>query len=278
MSHLVELWLCPLTGFNQNPQQIALTNSWLSEDELRKVTRFRQQDAQTQARLVRGYLRTLLSRYAPLSPSQWIFEYGDKGKPRLCVHQRQQTGLEFNLSHSKDYLLIGITSNKQDSLMLGVDIEHSRENTDIHSIMNHYFSCEEILALQALEPAQQRVRFFDLWALKESYIKATGKGLATSLKDFHFDFSGTKKWGLNIRQTSERVIHASNLDVYKELAIRFVEGKNERQTLDGETVDSMQWQSFLGRIEPNYRFAVTVGGCDSDIHIEMETFSLSNLQ
>ncbi|UXM83599.1 4'-phosphopantetheinyl transferase superfamily protein [Shewanella seohaensis] len=132
-------------------------------------------------------------------PQDWCFEYGAKGKPSLNHEQFLSTGIEFNLSHSGDWLLIALAQDDdkgenantaQPRLGLGVDIERARASTHIYPILNHYFSAIETEGLLALEGEDaQRQRFFDLWALKESYIKATGLGLAQSLKSFGFDLA-----------------------------------------------------------------------------------------
>ena len=80
-----------------------------------------------------------------------VFEYGAKGKPSLTAKLRQQTGLEFNLSHSGDWLLIGVAQfHGVESGLFGVDIEgHGRRRISIQSL-NHYFSPQKLSALLAL--------------------------------------------------------------------------------------------------------------------------------
>ena len=170
--------------------------SMLSEDEYEKVKRFRTETLKQKAFAVRVALRRELSQYCKnnqlpkIKPQDWQFELGEYGKPRLIESQLDKTGIQFNISHSGDYLLIGILHSKWrgSDILLGVDIERERQNTDINAIVGRYFSESEIVGLRKLPENKHRQRFFDLWTLKESYIKATGKGLATRLDAFGFEF------------------------------------------------------------------------------------------
>src|SRR5439155_6644736 len=75
----------------------------------------------------RGGLRWLLSSYTGVPPDALIFQEGDYGKPLVrgtSIHH------EFNVSHSGDYILIGITTGAQ----CGVDIEGSRAGISEQSI------------------------------------------------------------------------------------------------------------------------------------------------
>lgn len=229
--------------------------------------------SQTQALYVRNYLRAILSRYACLSPEEWRFEYGEKGKPSLIEKQQIETGLNFNISHSKEHLLIAVCQKEGKQVQLGVDIEHARSSTNIDSIMKHYFSDTELTDLLELSKEEQRERFFDLWALKESYIKATGKGLATSLRSFSFDFSNLTEQTLPL--------HASDFQPNLQDEIRLHGGIRVYAGVElgaAEQSDiSTTWQCSLGRLDDQYRFAVTLGGVSLPMQLEMKVFSPSQL-
>jgi 4'-phosphopantetheinyl transferase len=198
----VHLYLLPLATINSSQSQQLL--ECLSDDEQAKVARY-QPKSRNNALIVRAGLRHVLSLHSALShgpshtlalhstfsPEQWQFDYGKQGKPELTAEQYAQTGLNFNLSHSGDWLLIAVLQAPAHSkrYALGVDIEHRRDSTNIHTILKRYFAEPEITDLLALDASKQRDRFFDLWALKESYIKACGKGLAMVLASFSFDIN-----------------------------------------------------------------------------------------
>ncbi|MCP3127808.1 4'-phosphopantetheinyl transferase superfamily protein [Shewanella sp. KJ2020] len=250
----VDLFFIPLSDISL--PQTSLAQSWLSDDELAKVVRYRDPKAQMKGLQVRAALRAVLSRYADLSPHEWCFEYGPRGKPSLTASQWQQTGLDFNVSHSGDWLLIGVTKAlKARSVLFGVDIERSRPKTDIYPILNHYFSPQETVALLALaDEASQRQRFFDLWALKESYIKATGLGLAQSLKSFAFELKPFEQLAVESLELScqdaalrQSCGVANLLSVYPNIPL---------QTIDAS---SWYWQTYFGRLTEEYRFAVSLG-------------------
>ncbi|WP_394494278.1 4'-phosphopantetheinyl transferase family protein [Shewanella sp. ENK2] len=167
----IQLFFCPLNTDLLDESSAFIVRSWLPEDEVKKVDRFIQQLSRDQGLMVRGYLRSVLSRFASIEPDEWQFEYGEKGKPRLTAEQFADTGLQFNLSHSGDWLLIGVVKTngaiqQQGEIELGVDIERRRETTNIHSILNHYFSKPEESALLALSEDKHRERFLIYGRLK----------------------------------------------------------------------------------------------------------------
>ncbi|MEZ8020400.1 4'-phosphopantetheinyl transferase superfamily protein [Vibrio splendidus] len=272
---VVDLWLCSLSNLNDQPDMVSQLKKRLTTDEIAKVERYRMPSSQTQALYVRNYLRKVLSSYSDLMPEAWRFEYGEKGKPRLIEKQQIETGLNFNISHSKEHLLIAVCQREGKSLQLGVDIEHARSSTNIDAIMKHYFSDTELTDLLELSKEEQRERFFDLWALKESYIKATGKGLATSLRSFSFDFSNLTEQTLPIHSSDFQPNLQDEIRLYSEIRLHSGIGLE----LDSAQEDdiSTDWQCCLGLLDDQYRFAVTLGGNLLPMQIEMRTFSSSHL-
>ncbi|MDH5925273.1 4'-phosphopantetheinyl transferase superfamily protein [Vibrio lentus] len=270
---IVDLWLCSLSDLHDDIDSVSYLKQRLTMDEIAKVDRYRMPSSQVQALYVRNYLRKVLSCYSDLRPEEWRFEYGEKGKPSLVAEQQLKTGLNFNISHSKEHLLIAVCQIEGKSLQLGVDIEHARSSTNIDSIMKHYFSDTELTDLLKLNKEEQRERFFDLWALKESYIKATGKGLATSLRSFSFDFSNLTEHTLPIHASDFQANLQDEIRLHGEISIYSGVGLDVTE----KTESSADWQCCLGRLDEQYRFAVTFGGNLLPMKVEMRTFSSSHL-
>ncbi|WKY57306.1 4'-phosphopantetheinyl transferase superfamily protein [Vibrio sp. SNU_ST1] len=270
---VVDLWLCSLSDLRDDSDSRSYLKQTLTDDEIVKVERYRIPSSQVQALYVRNYLRGVLSCYSDLAPEAWRFDYGEKGKPRLIEKQQIETGLNFNISHSKEYLLIAVCQREGKSLQLGVDIEHARSSTNIDSIMKHYFSDTELTDLLELSKEEQRERFFDLWALKESYIKATGRGLATSLRSFSFDFSNLTEQTLPIHPSDFQPNLQDEIRFHGEISIYSGVGLDVTEQTDIST----DWQCCLGRLDEQYRFAVTLGGNLLPMQIEMRTFASSHL-
>ncbi|WP_029189591.1 4'-phosphopantetheinyl transferase family protein [Vibrio cyclitrophicus] len=264
---IVDLWLCSLSDLHDDIDSVSYLKQRLTMDEIAKVDRYRMPSSQVQALYVRNYLRKVLSCYSDLRPEEWRFEYGEKGKPSLIAEQQHKTRLNFNISHSQEHLLIAVCQTKRQSLQLGVDIEHARSSTNITAIMKHYFSEFEINDLLELDEVSQRERFFDLWALKESYIKATGKGLATSLKSFSFDFSNLTQQTLPVHSSGLRPELCGEIIVHNGVGLDAAENDNT----------STDWLCSLGRLDNQFRFAVTLGGATLPMQLEMKCFPKSKL-
>ncbi|WP_286670306.1 4'-phosphopantetheinyl transferase family protein [Shewanella rhizosphaerae] len=286
----LHLYLCPLNLPGLSSELQAHMLDTLPMDEQQKVARYRMAPAREKGLLVRSYLRALLSKahtqlnqsslnQSPLNqsqlnadidgaiaPGEWRFDYLDKGKPILSKAFFVRSQLVFNLSHSGDYMLLAIA--KSPRLELGVDIERLRQNTNIHAILNHYFTRQEREALLALPSARQRERFFDLWALKESYIKAKGLGLALSLKSFFFELSETEHQALNFKGLDTRQARL------EQAARLFIVKEDSQQTDLGNDPQQAQpaagWQSMLWQLDDEYRFALSLSSTDPlDLRCEM---------
>ncbi|MCG7497289.1 4'-phosphopantetheinyl transferase superfamily protein [Vibrio sp. Of7-15] len=256
----VQLWFASLLFTERDLAQLESRRWWLSDDELVKVERYRKAEDRQKALFVRCCLRAVLSHYFPLPPNEWKFEYGDKGKPRLCHTQRLSSGIEFNISHSGEHLVIAVMkkNHADDVIELGVDIERSRSDIQIASILPHHFTLFEHSELQALPSEQQRQRFFDLWVLKESYIKAKGLGLALSLKSFGFDL---------VSMVPEHLL-VEGSDIYLECY------RGIQLQLLAPSQDGSEWNVFFGRIDDHYRFAVSLNGVGGIISMEARLFEL----
>ena len=119
-----------------------------------------------------GALRIILGQYLNTPPLLLVFGTGMNGKP--FVENSNAVNIQFNISHSGDYILIAISNDE-----VGVDIEMIREEFDYSDIIGEYFSTAEINFIKQNNSAE---RFFMFWTRKEALLKATAKGLDDDLK------------------------------------------------------------------------------------------------
>jgi 4'-phosphopantetheinyl transferase len=125
----------------------------------------------------------ILGRYAGLDPRALVFMYGLRGKPVFA--QVDLEGLKFNLAHSGEMALIGVTLYRD----IGVDLEEIHSLYDAPRIAERFFSPRESAALRAFPEAERLEAFFRCWTLKEAYLKATGDGLARAIDSFDVTFA-----------------------------------------------------------------------------------------
>jgi 4'-phosphopantetheinyl transferase len=118
-------------------------------------------------------LRKVLFERFNLRREGLVVRTNEFGKPYLLNRE----DIFFNLTHSGDWVgcIVGNVS-------VGIDIEH------VHpielSLAKSCFSTREYLELLTLPEKDRLDYFYELWTLKESYIKAVGKGLYLPLQLF----------------------------------------------------------------------------------------------
>jgi 4'-phosphopantetheinyl transferase len=181
----IRLW-CAFYGEIDDEQLLGEYRQLLSESERAQERRFHFADDRRRYLVTRALVRTVLSRYvaSDIAPGQWTFVTNDFGRPEIGNQHPGAGKISFNLSHTKDVILLGITCGQA----LGVDVENLRNRQSLLDIAQRFFAPCEVEALSALPAGQQQQRFFEYWTLKESYIKARGMGLAIALDQFGFRF------------------------------------------------------------------------------------------
>jgi len=162
-------------------------HSTLSSEESQRAARFHFPADKDRFIAAHGCLRDILTRYLPLDSGQLSFSTNAYGKPRLStglLRVSSEHGLDFNLSHSRDFALVAITRNRR----VGVDIEQFREKISREEIARRFFSEREVSELLSLPLEQREAAFFNCWTRKEAYIKAHGLGLSLPLDSFDVSF------------------------------------------------------------------------------------------
>ena len=178
--------------------------------------------------VARALVRSVLARSLGIDdPAAVAFTRGADGKPALSP----ATGLQFNLSHTHGLVALAVTRD----CPVGIDVEFLSRQADIASLAERYFAPAEAGALLALPVEEWNTRFFDLWTLKEAFLKACGTGLRTPLRDFSFTLSDA------------------------DIDIVFAPGLDEKPH---------SWQFWQLDVDRGYRLALAVNGeAERDYHL-----------
>ncbi len=168
---------------------LARCRALLSDEETQQQQRFHFERDRHRYLLTRAALRMVLSRYRVADPVQWRFVNNCYGKPRIADNAIARE-LSFNVSHTDGLILIGVSRHDA----LGVDVENIVRTVSL-DVADHFFAPSESHAMRMLPAKQQPMRFFELWTLKEAYIKARGMGLSIPLHHFHFDLDTDERGG-----------------------------------------------------------------------------------
>lgn len=165
----VHLWRAHL---DRVPASLQTWRQTLSADEQQRADRFRFPSDRDRFIAGRAILRAVLGRYLNLAPQQLQFGYEAKGKPYLSASIGQPV-LQFNLSHSQEWMLCAVTYQHR----VGIDLECIRPVADLEQLTNRFFLPREHDAIHALPAEHQQSAFFRYWTCKEAILKAIGTGL-----------------------------------------------------------------------------------------------------
>ncbi len=166
--------------------------SIMDEDETEKCGRYKFEHSRHTCLITRALARSVLSRYAEKTPAEWRFSKNKHGKPEI-IHESSSPPLRFNLSHSKGLIACAVTMGHD----VGVDVENINDRPVNLDVADRFFSPAEVNDLSSFPHSEQEKRFFDYWTLKESYVKARGKGLSFHLDQFSFLLAKNRPLGIS---------------------------------------------------------------------------------
>ena len=132
--------------------------------------------------VTRILVRTVLGEALGVAPETLQFTRNEWGRPALFP----PAPIHFNISHTEG-LIVCLVSTEHE---VGVDTEQLARAPALLALAPRVFAPQELSDLAALPLEAQAPRALLLWTLKESYLKARGRGLSLPLDGFAFRFAG----------------------------------------------------------------------------------------
>jgi 4'-phosphopantetheinyl transferase len=218
----VHLWVA-LARSADGPVLTAACRRLMTDEELRRESRFVHERDRSTYRLARALTRSVLARYVDADPLCLVFARSPHGRPSILHPGRSD--LDFSISHTPGIALLLVASGR----IVGVDVEKVTRSPAIGAV-SRMFASSELADLQARSGEDRRRRFLQYWTLKESYAKARGGGLSLPLDECRF-----------------------NIDAYDETVTATIDAALD-QNADG-------WSFALATPAPGFLAAVTVS-CD----------------
>ncbi len=230
MTHCFQLFTAKLED-DPPPARLRAWRELLSPEELVRGDRYIFERHRQQHVIAHALKRLALSRFQDVDPRAWRFAIGEHGKPSIV---EPASDLHFNLSHTEGLAVCLVARGAE----VGVDVENVDRRVGTTAIAERFFAPPEVADLRKLPEAEQRGRFFQIWTLKEAYIKARGLGLAIPLASFWFTLAPPAPPALSVAPP----------------------------TVD----DPARWRFFEGFLAPGFRIAAAIdrsaGEPDLEIH------------
>ncbi|WP_264874424.1 4'-phosphopantetheinyl transferase family protein [Vibrio agarivorans] len=181
MEKTVDVWCVKPQEWLDNEVFEPACQRVLSLSEWFKISNLRLENRRQQQKLTRVLVRLVLSQYSNHDPKDWVFSLKVGGKPFVANASHP---LFFNVSHTQGLIVCAVSVESE----VGVDVEILDKKRNFMAIAQQYFAEQEFQSLRALRNEQERkLLFFQLWTLKEAYLKACGKGITVPLSSICFD-------------------------------------------------------------------------------------------
>lgn len=170
---MIKVYAARITGFPI--EQLDSLLARLPEERRRKLLSFRFMEDKLRGVTGDMLMRAVLPQMLDCTADELKFGTNLYGKPILLGHDK----VGFNISHSGDWVVLAAGSSGR----IGIDIE--RINVMDLELARQFYTEEEYGAIMKHQSHEGRLlQFFRIWTAKESYIKATGKGLSIPLDSF----------------------------------------------------------------------------------------------
>ncbi len=176
--------------------------SHATAEKRNKVKRYQKTENAYSSLFAEFLIRHAFIRDYHLTNKNIQFKYNNYGKPELAGADN----LHFNISHSGHWIVAAV-----DSYPVGIDIERIAP-IDI-SLFNSHFSAEEYNSLLEKTDAERVSYFYELWTLKESYIKQTGAGLSLPLDTFTVQISDDNQVALMLSDKQQAALYFKRYEI-----------------------------------------------------------------
>lgn len=155
-------------------RKFRMLKTFISTEKRERINLFyRYEDAQ------RTLIGDILARYLickrlSTKNHELVFETNSYGKPFLSNYN----DVYFSISHSGNWVVCCVNR-----VPVGIDVEQIKL-IDVKDISERFFSKDEENSFMRKSANERYTYFYDLWTLKESYVKVIGKGFSIPLDSF----------------------------------------------------------------------------------------------
>ena len=146
----------------------------LNESEQQRAGNIRLERPRRAFVLGRLLLRSTVARVADVPTDDVGIELEPTGRPALTGALRQYF---VSIAHSGGHVVVGVAKRQ-----IGVDVEQLRQSAPSPQLMARVCSPEELRLLELMTRADRATAFMTVWARKEAYGKAIGRGLDFPLR------------------------------------------------------------------------------------------------
>ncbi len=177
----------------ENPDRFAHYFQGLASERREKIEKVKPSQ-EKRLSLAAGILLDVGLQSYGLKESEMMIATGVEGKPYFP----DRPDIRFSLSHSGTLAMAAFSDYE-----VGCDIQQMREMPPkrMQGIASRFFCPEETEWMTKPDrPIDQKIRFYRLWVLKESYLKLTGQGLKSPMNSFYFSINST---GVELRTETE---------------------------------------------------------------------------
>ena len=144
----------------------------LNEAERKRADKYHQLKDSQRFIIARGLLKKTASLYLGVPATEILINIGTNKKP--FISSSSILKLEYNLSHAGNWITMAFGL-----VAIGIDVEQIQADFNYESLLPICFSSLEQDYIQ--NKPNSRELFYRLWTRKESFVKATSKGLDDNL-------------------------------------------------------------------------------------------------
>jgi len=156
--------------------------SWLSDQELSRYQIITAAKRRVQFVAGRCWARQCLALAAGGPWQDYMLSAPDHGAPVvLDAPHAAGRALFFSISHSGDWLVCAVAQYP-----VGVDIENTQRGRDTQALGEWIHGPQERTWVHALSTSARHARFYELWCLKEAWLKQVAAPLRTTMQGVQF--------------------------------------------------------------------------------------------
>jgi 4'-phosphopantetheinyl transferase len=146
----------------------------MPENEQRRATAIRLDSRRRSFVLGRMLLRAAVARVAGVRPDEVAVDIEPSGRPVLAGSLKP---LSVSIAHSGRYVVVAVAKRP-----VGVDVEQLRHLASFPRVAARVCSTQEMHRITRLTGASGERALFAVWARKEAYGKALGRGVDISMR------------------------------------------------------------------------------------------------